>query len=136
MQLNPDDAAAHQQYEALNYSAINSDPDEMLVSKPVLKSEMRHTVGTLKELFEEKEIMLNVAKMTVLWSICSFTYYLAMFQLKFIAGDVFVNSLTSSIADALSRPTAYFVYKRMHTRRVMLIFYTISFLGSIPVIFS
>ena len=74
--------------------------------------------------------------MSAIWSTCSFTYYLAKFQLKFIAGNVFVNSVTSSLADAFSRPVAYFAYKCMDTRRVMLMFFLISAFSSIPVMFS
>ena len=97
---------------------------------------MRKTEGTLKELWAEKALVANVALMSAIWTTCSFTYYLAKFQLKFIAGNVFVNSFTSSIADAVSRPVAYYAYKCMHTRRVMLMFFLISAFGSIPVIFS
>ena len=134
--LHPQDAKAHQSYEALKTSAINSDPGEVLVGKSGEEAEMKHTVGTMKELIGEREIMINLALMTAIWTTCSFTYYLAKFQLKFIAGNVFVNSLSSSVADALSRPVAYFAYKCMHTRRVMLMFFTISAVGSIPVMFS
>ena len=51
----------------------------MLVSKREEEVEMKHTVGTLKELFAEREIMINLALMTAIWTTCSFTYYLAKF---------------------------------------------------------
>jgi len=101
-----------------------------------MQEEVRHTEGTLKELWDEKPLVANVILMSAIWTTCSFTYYLAKFQLKYIPGDPFVNSVVSSMADAISRPVAYFAYKCMHTRKVMLMFFTMSAIGSIPVIFS
>ena len=61
-------------------SAINQDPNELLVTKSTDDdSELRHTVGTIRELTGEKEIMINLALMTAIWTTCSFTYYLAKF---------------------------------------------------------
>ena len=115
-------------------STINEDPND-LITKPSCK-EKKHTVGTLKELLEEKDIMVNLFLMAIIWTSCAFSYYLAMFKVTFVAGNVFRNAVSQSMADAISRPTAYIAYKYSNTKKVMFLFFMISALGSIPVIFS
>ena len=90
----------------------------------------------MKELFEEKDIMINLILMAIIWTTCAFTYYLAMFKVTFVAGNIFRNAVAQSMADALSRPTAYVAYKYSNTRKVMFLFFMVSTIGSIPVIFS
>ena len=74
--------------------------------------------------------------MGIIWTITSFCFYLGKFQLKQVAGSIYVNSLASSIADTLARPVAYFVYRKLGTRVSLLGLFTVAALGSAPVIYS
>lgn len=98
--------------------------------------EMKHTQGTLKELWGDKNTVVNLCLMSVLWSVCSFTYYLGKFQLKYVAGSVWRNSVFSSIADIVARPMGYFLYIKLSVRKSLFIVFALSTLGSFPVIFS
>lgn len=40
---------------------------------------MKHTQGTLKELWGDKNTVINLFLMSIIWSVCSFTYYLGKF---------------------------------------------------------
>ena len=96
----------------------------------------KHCEGTISELFKEKAIMKNLIFMTFIWTITSFAFYLGKFQIKTVAGDIYINSLTSSVADIVSRPCGLLLYRCMPTQRVIVAFFIIALIGSSPVIFS
>ena len=66
----------------------------MIVSKQTEDSGKRRTLGTVRELLEEKEIMINLVLMAIIWTTCAFTYYLAMFKVTFVAGNIFRNAVS------------------------------------------
>ena len=47
--------------------------------KPSKETHAKHCEGTLKELFTDRDLVVNLFLMAGLWSICSFTYYLGKF---------------------------------------------------------
>ena len=96
----------------------------------------KHCEGTLSELFQDKDLSVNLVIMTFIWTITSFAYYLGKFQIKTVAGDIYINSLTSSVADIVSRPCGLLLYRCMPTQRVIVAFFIIALIGSSPVIFS
>mmetsp|Transcript_22586 Transcript_22586/g.27927 ORF Transcript_22586/g.27927 Transcript_22586/m.27927 type:complete len:296 (-) Transcript_22586:148-1035(-) len=96
----------------------------------------KHCQGTLKELWQDKDLVINLFLMSCLWSITSFSFYLGKFQLKQVAGDIFINSITSSIADTVSRPVGYWFYKKLGARVAMTGLFGVAGLGSFPVIWS
>ena len=55
----------------------------------------------------------------------SFTYYLIIFKLKSLPGDIYVNSIFTSLANALGHFVALGLYKIMHVRKVMIFFFTV-----------
>lgn len=74
--------------------------------------------------------------MTCVWSIVSFSFYISKYQIKHLAGDIFVNSLTSSLADVIARPIGLWFYKRMNAKPAMTSLFAIAAIGSFPIIFS
>ena len=68
----------------------------------------------------------------MIWALTSFTYYLIIFKLKSLPGNIFVNSSFSAIANALGHFLALYFYKCMSARNVMILFFTIQILGAIP----
>lgn len=67
----------------------------------------------------------NLLVVSVIWAITSFTYYLIIFKLKSLPGNIFVNSAYSSIANALGHGASLAVYKLMAVKRVMIFFFVI-----------
>ena len=53
-----------------------------------------------------------------------------------MAGGLWVNSVTSSISDIISRPIGLVLYRYFSAKKVIIIFFTISLIGSIPVCFG
>ena len=97
---------------------------------------MKHCKGTLKELLEDRDLVVNTLIMSVIWSVTSFTYYLGKFQLKYVAGNVYRNSVFSSIADTVARPIGYVLYRKTSAKVALIAFFFMQAAGSFPVIFS
>ena len=69
--------------------------------------------------------MKNLFVVSLIWAFTSFNYYLIIFKLKSLPGDIFVNSAITSIANAVGHFTALGVYKIWTAKKVMLIFFII-----------
>ena len=95
-------------------------------------SETKHCQGTLKELFSDHALLKNLFVVSIIWAFTSFTYYLIIFKLKSLPGDIFINSTFTSLANAVGHFTCLGVYKIWSAKKVMLIFFIIQLLGSIP----
>ena len=67
-----------------------------------------------------------------IWAITSFSYYLIIFKLKSLPGDIFVNSAFASVANALGHFMSLWIYKVLSVRKSIMTFFIIQFLGSIP----
>ena len=74
--------------------------------------------------------------MSISWSITSFNFYLGKFQLKFVAGSIFRNTFFSAIADILGRPFGYLIFKKWGAKVALICFFSLSAIGSFPVMFS
>ena len=90
-------------------------------------------MGILGELWEEKNLLTNLIVVSIIWAVTSFTYYLIIFKLKSLPGNIFVNSAATSIANALGHLAALCLYKSMKVKRVMTFFFVIQVLGSLPI---
>jgi len=97
---------------------------------------VKHGKGTLKEMIADRDLLANLIIMAFIWSITAFAYYLGKYQVTAVAGDVYVNSVTSSISDIISRPIGLVLYRYMTARKVIIVFFTISLIGVIPVTFG
>ena len=82
-------------------------------------------MGTISELYQDKGLLKNLLIVSVIWAITSFTYYLIIFKLKSLPGNIFVNSSYCSIANALGHAASLGVYKLMQVRKVMIFFFVI-----------
>ena len=51
---------------------------------------------------QDKALLVNLILMTVFWSAGSFNYYIITFYLKYIPGNVYVNTSLSCIAEVLA----------------------------------
>ena len=54
------------------------------------------------DLLKDKIYRTNLAIMVLSWSASSFCFYIMGFYIKYIPGDVFMNTVIISIADAVS----------------------------------
>ena len=93
---------------------------------------MRHCQGSLRELASDRDLLKNLLVVSVTWALTSFTFYLIIFKLKSLPGNIYVNSAFTSIASALGHFAALGLYKVMHTRKAMIFFFVLQVIGSVP----
>lgn len=85
----------------------------------------RHCQGTLLELASDRSLLKNLVVVSFIWALTSFTFYLIIFKLKSLPGNIFVNSAFASVASAAGHFAALGIYKIMHTRSVMIFFFSL-----------
>ena len=82
-----------------------------------------------------RAIAINLAIMIYIWSSISFTYYLASFQLKYLPGDIFDNSIASAFAQSLGIIISGVFTKFFNKKQALIISYAISFVGGLLILF-
>lgn len=90
--------------------------------------------GTLKDLVKIRRHLINLMLMIYIWIASSFDMYLITFQMKYLPGSIFVNTLVSSGFDIPISICAGFLYAKIGVKYTLPIFYTISLLGGIALV--
>ena len=91
--------------------------------------------GTLKDILKVKRHFNNLLLMIYIWIASSFGMYLITFQMKYLPGNIFVNTLVSSSMDIPAAIVGGILYSKYGVRLTLPIFYIISVTGSISLIF-
>ena len=73
--------------------------------------------------------------MIYIWIASSFDMYLITFQMKYLPGSIFVNTLVSSGFDFPISICAGFLYAKLGVRKTLPIFFAISLVGGIALVF-
>lgn len=73
--------------------------------------------------------------MAFLWFMCSFSYYMIIFYLKYLPGDIYSNTFSSSGTDCFAVVFAGFLYKKMGPRWVFTFLLIFSVIGGLLIIF-
>ena len=68
----------------------------------VIKDSLDKPAKTPTGFCQDKALLVNLILMTVFWSAGSFNYYIITFYLKYIPGNVYVNTSLSCIAEVLA----------------------------------
>ena len=91
--------------------------------------------GTLKDLVKVKRNFHNLLLMIYIWIASSFGLYLITFQMKYLPGNIFINTLLSSSVDIPISIVGGLLYHKYGVRITLPIFFSISVTGSILLIF-
>ena len=78
--------------------------------------------GSLKELIQNRKHFINLVVLLFLWVVSAFDYYLINFQLKYIDGDIYTNTIVSSVSEVSAYLITGALYEKIGTK--------ISFIGS------
>jgi nitrate/nitrite transporter NarK len=89
---------------------------------PAASSDGSKVDGSIKNLIKDRAMFINLVVLLFLWVASAFDYYLINFQLKYIDGDIYVNTIVSSVSEV----TAYIISGALYDR----IGPKISFVGS------
>lgn len=60
-----------------------------------------------------EQLKTNIAKMTVVWSACSFSSYLLNFMNKYLEGSIFENNYAEGLAGGLATIVGASLYSRV-----------------------
>ena len=55
-----------------------------------------------KEMFYDPKLKSNLIGAVILWSMCSFNFYMLTFFMKYFPGNIFENSLCFAVSDLLA----------------------------------
>lgn len=58
--------------------------------------------GSLRELFMDNALRTNLVVMVIIWSFCTFSFFVVPFYLETIPGNLFLMSTSTGIAEILA----------------------------------
>ena len=74
--------------------------------------------------------------MVFVWISSSFGYYLIGYDLKYIRGDIYNNTYSSSGSELFAFLLSGFLYKRLGLKMVLLISYVVSLAGMLALVLT
>ena len=87
--------------------------------------------GSLKELIKDKRHLHNLLLLLFLWVASAFDYYLINFQLKYIEGDIYTNTIVSSVSEVTAYLVSGALYEKIGTKVSFVGSFIIAAIGSI-----
>jgi hypothetical protein len=90
--------------------------------------------GGLKDLIKIRKHLINLSLMAYMWVASSFDYYLINFQLKYIKGDFFINTITTSLCEVPAVIISGIAYQKLGIKFTLFTCFCISVLGGILLI--
>jgi Sugar (and other) transporter len=126
--------ALNNSYVSTNEIEVTEDPNNVMKSPISRVKEEQQLKGTLKDLVKIRRHLINLLLMVYIWIASSFDMYLITFQLKYLPGSIFVNSLVSSTVDIPISILGGVLYHRYGVRITLPIAYAMSLIGSIALL--
>ena len=101
----------------------------------LVNTNQKEEYSVLKALKESKTV-INLLVAISLFSFISFNYYLIDFYLKYIGGNIFVNTFISLISECVGNFMVGYMHRWTGTKLSLIISYTTSFVAGAPLLFS
>ena len=96
------------------------------------ESKEKHLDGSLKDLVRIRKHLINLILMIWMWVASSFSFYLISFQIKYIKGDVFVNTVVSASTEILGFLVSGLIYQSLGgIRNTFALSYIIAIIGGV-----
>lgn len=99
----------------------------------VAKSKKKET-GSFMQLIKDKTHIRNLLLLLVLWAVSAFDYNLINFQLKYIDGSIYTNTIVSAVSEVSAYLISGVLYNKLGTRLSFIIYFLIAIVGSILLI--
>ncbi|CDW82353.1 solute carrier family member 5 [Stylonychia lemnae] len=87
--------------------------------------------GSIKELLRNRRHFINLLIVLLLWIVSSFDYFLINFQLKYIEGDIYINTIVSSVSEVTAYIISGALYETIGTKVSFVSSFCIAIVGSI-----
>mgnify|MGYP002631616067 CR=1 FL=1 len=91
---------------------------------------------TMVDIFKDKVYMLNLIIIVVSWMASTVCFYIIGFYIKYIPGDVFVNIIITSVADALSSIGAGVLSNFIGAKKTLFLSFILATLAGLALILS
>lgn len=101
--------------------------------KLVVKEEQQLN-GTLKDLVKIRRHLINLIIMVAVWIASSFNFYLINFQLKYIPGNVFLNTFVSALSELPAIILGGIMYQKVGLKITLVTCFSIAIVGSISLL--
>ena len=96
------------------------------------ESKEKQLDGSLKDLVRIRKHLINLILMIWMWVASSFSFYLISFQIKYIKGDVFVNTIVSASTEILGFLVSGLIYQSLGgIRNTFALSYIIAIIGGV-----
>ena len=82
--------------------------------------------SAFKSIFQGKNV-INLCSLTVCYSVVSFNYFMVAVYLKYVGGNIFINSTSNIVAETVGNFVGGFAWKLLGTKKGLLL----SFSGSL-----
>lgn len=83
----------------------------------------------IRQIMEDKTVLRNLICMMIVWVSGSFNYFLISYQLKYIEGNMYINSIVSSSSELVAFMVAGAFTERVGIKPTLLISYVIAIFG-------
>jgi Na+/melibiose symporter-like transporter len=87
--------------------------------------------GEFKELFKIRVFFINLVILLTLWIVSSFNWYMITFQVKYIGGDIFLNTYLATGGDLIAIAMSGVMKEILGIKQSFVIMFGISLLGSL-----
>ena len=87
--------------------------------------------GSIKNLIKDRTMFVNLVVLLFLWVASAFDYYLINFQLKYIEGDIYVNTVVSSVSEVTAYIVSGALYDKIGPKVSFVASFVIGIIGSL-----
>ena len=85
-------------------------------------------------LCSDRTIVVNLILMTVFWTTCSLDYYMILFFLKYLPGNIYINTTLSGLADTLAYGLSGFVMQKFGVKLAFMVSFILASCGGLLLI--
>lgn len=86
-------------------------------------------------MIEDRKLLINLIKVSLLWAIVQFNFYMKNFLMKYLPGSIWFNGVVSSTSELFALALAFFLHTKIKdVRRLMTLFTIATTLGSITLL--
>ncbi len=89
----------------------------------------------MKQLIQNRVYLFNLIIFIIMWVISGFNYYMVYFQIKYMEGDFYINTIIASCAELSAYIISSPIIDRIDVRITYVISFTIGAIGSLCYIF-
>ena len=90
--------------------------------------------GSLSDLIKIRKHLINLVILAFVWMASAFNYFLINFRMKYIEGNIFVNTTTASSSEVCAYILGGIAYQKLGIRVTLISAFAISCIGAISLI--